>query len=102
MGGDGAGTQMIGLIRAVAHVAVPLVAFAVGLSAASLEVTWLWRRPARLLRSLLAVLILVPAAAVLLVKAVALPPEVGAGLLIMAVSAGPVAALRKARAGGGE
>jgi BASS family bile acid:Na+ symporter len=95
------GGSMIGAIRALAHIAVPLVAFAVGLSAASSEVTWLWRRPALLARSLLAVLVLVPLAAVLLVKAVPLPPGVGAGLLVMAIAIGPVAGLKRARAGGG-
>jgi bile acid:Na+ symporter, BASS family len=95
------GGWMVGAIRTLAHVAVPLLAFAVGLSAATAEVTWLWRRPALLLRSLLAVLVLVPAAAIILVRLLPLPPGVGAGLLIVAISIGPVAALKKAKGGGG-
>jgi bile acid:Na+ symporter, BASS family len=95
------GGWVVGAIRTLAHIAVPLVAFAVGLSAATAEVTWLWRRPGLLLRSLLAVLILIPAAAIVLVLLLPLPPGVGAGLVIIAISVGPVAALKKAKRGGG-
>jgi predicted Na+-dependent transporter len=49
---------------------------------------YLWRRPGLLLRSLLAMYVLVPLAALILVKALTLPPGVEIGLLVLAVSAG--------------
>ena len=52
------------------------------------DLTYVWRRPGLLLRSLLAMYVLVPLAAFLLVKAWPLAPGVKAALLVLAVSAG--------------
>lgn len=84
-------------VAAAIHAAVAAVAFAVGLSAGSAELSALWRRPRLLSKALLAVLVLVPLIAVLLVKAVQPPPAVAGGLLIAALSIGPVAALKRSR-----
>jgi BASS family bile acid:Na+ symporter len=93
---------VVEIVQAVVKIAVPLVAFSVGLSSASSELKWLWKRPALLARSLIAVMVLVPAAAVVLVRTVELPSEVAAGLLVVAISVGPVAALKKSKARGGD
>jgi len=80
-------------------VLIPLAAFTTGLQApkAGQGERRLWRRPAQLLRDLLAVLILVPIWAVLLVLIVPVSPLVRAGLLIavLAVGIGPVAGLKR-------
>src|SRR4051794_31960804 len=81
---------------------VAAVAFAVGLSAAGADHRALLRRPRLLLKALLAVLVLVPVIAVLLVKGVQPPAAIGAGLLISSLSIGPVAALKRAKEAGSE
>jgi BASS family bile acid:Na+ symporter len=93
---------LLTLIKTVARIAVPLLAFASGLQTARAELRWLYRRPALLLRSLLAVLLLVPAAALLLVTALRLPYPVPQGLLIISIAIGPVAALTTSKKRGGE
>jgi BASS family bile acid:Na+ symporter len=90
---------VIHILPVLARIAVVLVAFSIGLGAATCQVTWLWRRPARLARSLLVVLVAVPAMAILLVKTLPLAVPVWAGLILVSLSAGPVAAIRTTRAG---
>jgi bile acid:Na+ symporter, BASS family len=82
---------------AAVQVAVAAVAFAVGLSAGSAELTALRRKPRLIGKALVAVLLLVPAIAVLLVKGVQPPTPVAGGILIAALSIGPVAALKRSR-----
>jgi BASS family bile acid:Na+ symporter len=89
-------------IRTVAHIAIPLVALAAGLSAVSFKPSDVWREPSLLLRSLLAVLVVVPLVALVLVKLLPVTPEVRGGLLTIAVAIGPVMALKRAKAGGGD
>jgi BASS family bile acid:Na+ symporter len=80
-------------------VLIPLAAFTTGLQAprAGQGEERLWRRPGQLLRDLLAVLILVPLWAVLLVLIVPASPIVRGGLLIavLAVGIGPVAGMKR-------
>jgi predicted Na+-dependent transporter len=68
--------------------AVALMILGIGLSATTADLGLLWRRPWLLLRSLVAMYVLVPAAAVVLVKLlpIAIPAKVA--LLVLAVSAG--------------
>jgi BASS family bile acid:Na+ symporter len=86
------------VLKDIAFVAVAGVAFAVGLEAA--------RPPSRkdlgaIARGLLATLVGVPLIAVFIVATMGLPDPVRAGLLIIAISIGPVAALKiSARKGG--
>jgi len=67
---------------------VALIILAIGMDSTPKDMTYLWRRPGLLLRSLLAMYVLVPLAALVLVKALTLPPGVEIGLLVLAVSAG--------------
>jgi BASS family bile acid:Na+ symporter len=69
-------------------VAVAGIILAIGMDSTLKDVTYLWRRPGLLLRSVLAMYVLVPLAALALVKVVALTPAVEIGLLVLAVSAG--------------
>jgi BASS family bile acid:Na+ symporter len=83
------------LIGTIVHVTVALVAFDVGVKSASIALSKVLPGRRLLLESLLGLLVLVPALAVLLIKAAALPAAVSAGLLVTAISVGPVAALEK-------
>jgi len=93
---------MLDLIRVVARIAVPLIAFSVGLASRSARGARLWHQRSLLLRSLLAVLVLVPLAAYLMTRGLDLQPPLIGGLLVSAISIGPVAAMRKSRKVGGE
>jgi bile acid:Na+ symporter, BASS family len=88
------------LIGMIVPVTVGLVAFEVGMTSAAAEVTELLRRRGLLLRSLLGTLVVVPLLAVVLVRGLALPNAVSTGLLVTAISVGPVAALEKSQAKG--
>ena len=68
--------------------AVGGIILAIGMDSTLKDMTYLWRRPSLLLRSLLAMYVLVPLAAFALVKWLTLPPGVEIGLLVLAVSAG--------------
>jgi BASS family bile acid:Na+ symporter len=68
--------------------AVGALILAIGMGSTLSDVTYLWRRPGLLLRSLLAMYVLVPLVAFLLVKALPLTVGVEAALLVLAMSAG--------------
>ena len=80
-------------------VLIPLAAFTAGLRAprAGQGESRLWRRPAQLLRDLLAILIVVPAWVLALVLLLPLSPIVRGGLIIstLAVGIGPVGAMKR-------
>lgn len=68
--------------------AVGVIIFAIGLDSTAKDATHLLHRPGLLLRSVLAMYVLVPLAAFALVKLLTLAPGVEIGLLVLAVSAG--------------
>ena len=68
--------------------AVGVLILTIGMGATLADLTYVWRRPRLLLRSLLAMHVLVPLAAVLLVKTWPLAPGVKAALLVLVVLAG--------------
>ena len=67
---------------------VMLMILAVGLGATPRDATFLLRQPGLLLRSLLAMYVLVPLVAILITRLVPLTPAVTAALLVLSVSAG--------------
>ncbi|MDP3242944.1 MAG: hypothetical protein Q8M69_21180 [Reyranella sp.] len=69
-------------------ITVTIIIFGIGLDSTLHDAVRLFRHPALLLRSLLAMYVLVPLAAVGLVILLPLPPGAEAGLLVLAVSAG--------------
>jgi BASS family bile acid:Na+ symporter len=89
---------LIHILKVTLGVVIPLASFATGVRAAKVDPLWLFRHPALLLRSLLAIFILVPLAAVLFVEAVGAPPVVAAGIVIaiLAVGIGPPALFQQA------
>ena len=76
------------LLLLLLKVSVAVIIFAIGLDSTAKDAAYLWYRPGLLLRSLLAMYILVPLAALVLVKLVTLQPGVEIALLVLAVSAG--------------
>jgi bile acid:Na+ symporter, BASS family len=75
-----------GLIRLVLTASILLLVFALGLRANLEHATYLFRRPARLLRGFLAMAVAVPVMAAALAALVHLDPAVEIALLLMAVS----------------
>ena len=74
---------------------------AIGVNHSFQELTSLWRRPELLLRSLLAVVVLVPVVVVLLLWVFDLPPAVATGLAVLAAAPGaPLTTKRSEMAGG--
>jgi len=69
-------------------VSVGALILATGMGAKFSDVIYLWRRPQLLLRSLLAMYVLVPLAASLVVKIMPLTSSIKAALLVLAVSSG--------------
>ncbi|KRG71559.1 hypothetical protein ABB29_01970 [Pseudoxanthomonas dokdonensis] len=69
-------------------VSIAALIFSIGMGSTFSDVSWLWRRPGLLLRSLLGMYVLVPVVAFVLVWLLPLEPTVKAALLILAVSAG--------------
>jgi bile acid:Na+ symporter, BASS family len=82
--------------------AVGALILAIGMGSTFSDLTYLWRRPGLLLRSLLAMYVLVPLAALALVHFVPLAPGVKAALLVLAVSAGAPLLPRKLGAFGND
>ncbi len=84
------------LTAEIVHVTMATIAFAIGMSAAAIRLRD-FRRPGLLARSLFAVMVVVPALAVLVVRALPLQDADAAGLLVVAICVGPVAAFERAR-----
>lgn len=75
--------------------------FALGLNAQPSDVTFLWRQPGLLLRSLLAMDVVVPVAAVFLILAFHPPRVVAIGILAMSIAPGaPFAPQKELKLGG--
>jgi BASS family bile acid:Na+ symporter len=74
---------------------------AIGVNHSVAEITYLWRRPALWMRSLLAVVVLVPLVVVLLLKLLSLHAVVASGLALLACAPGaPLTTKRSQMAGG--
>jgi bile acid:Na+ symporter, BASS family len=89
------------MLKVLASIAIPLAALLTGLRAASTDWLWLWKRPSLLWRSLLAILVLVPIGAVLLLDALGASDVVKNGVIaaVVAIGIGPAAALKQTKAG---
>jgi BASS family bile acid:Na+ symporter len=75
--------------------------FAIGLNAALSDVVWVWRRPLLLARSLLAMYVVIPVAAVLMTRVLDLPWGTEAALVVLAICAGaPLLPKKLAKLGG--
>jgi BASS family bile acid:Na+ symporter len=72
----------------VLKLSVVALIFAIGLGSTPADLVYLWRRPGQLVRSLLAMYVVVPVAAVVLAKTLPLPVAVKTAILVLAISAG--------------
>ena len=72
----------------VLKLSVVALIFAIGLGSTPADLVYLWRRPGQLVRSLLAMYVVVPVAAVVLARTLPLPVAVKTAILVLAISAG--------------
>jgi BASS family bile acid:Na+ symporter len=79
---------MTELLLTLLKLSVVALILAIGMSSTFSDLAYLWRRPVLLVRSFLAMYVLVPLAAWFLVKVFPIAPPVKAALLILAASAG--------------
>lgn len=79
---------MTAILLVLLKAAVGVILFAIGMGSTLTDAIYLWRRPWLLLRSLVAMYVLVPFVALVLVKLLTLQPGVEIALLVLAVSAG--------------
>jgi BASS family bile acid:Na+ symporter len=88
------------VFRIVAGIVIPLASLATGLRAVSVDPFWLLERRSLLLRSLLAILVLVPLGTIAFLLAIPASPLVKTGLTvsILAIGIGPPAAFKRTRA----
>lgn len=75
------------LLVAVKLSVVSLI-LAIGLNSTISDLTYLWHKPSQLLRSLLAMYVVIPLFALLILRLLSLPPGVEIAILVLAVSAG--------------
>lgn len=76
------------MLPIVLKTAIAVLIFASGLSAGLEDLGWLWRRPGLLVRSVLAMYVVVPLVALAMVMTLGLPWNVNAALLFLSISAG--------------
>ena len=74
---------------------------AIGVNLSHQQLMSLWRRPGLLLRSLLAVVVLVPLVVLLLIRWLDLPPAVATGLAVLAAAPGAPLTHKRSRMAGG-
>lgn len=79
---------MTAVLLLIVKLSVVALIFAIGLSSTRADLTYLWRRPGQLLRSVLAMYVVIPIVALVVLQVVTLPPGVELALLVLAVSAG--------------
>src|SRR5262249_31087944 len=89
------------VIKLVLSASVMMIVFSLGLKATMHDATYLFRQPKRLLLSIVAMLIIMPVFAAVLVQALDLPPAVEITMIVLAVSPVPPILPRKELAAGG-
>ena len=62
--------------------------FAIGMTATTEDIVYLWRRPALLLKSIIAMYVVMPAVATLMARMLDLPPRTELALVVLAICAG--------------
>jgi BASS family bile acid:Na+ symporter len=81
---------------------IAALVFATGLQATPGNVAWSWRHPALLVRSLLAMYVVVPVIAFLMVRVLPLPPGTEIAIVVLAICAGAPLLPRKLLKFGGD
>jgi bile acid:Na+ symporter, BASS family len=88
------------LLTACVAITVFTVMLGVGLGSAPGDLPWIWRRPGPMARGLFAVLVAVPALALVITRSLGLPRFAEVGIVLMAISPGAPVALERALAAG--
>jgi BASS family bile acid:Na+ symporter len=91
---------LVSVFKIVVAVVIPLASLATGLRTVNVDPFWLLKRRPLLLRSLLAILVLIPVGTVLFLQVLHASPLVNTGLMvsILAIGIGPPAAFKRTRA----
>ena len=89
------------LMTVAAAATVFSVMFVVGLRIPFGEFRWVWEHPGLIARGLFAVLVAVPAVAIVVTRALDLPRAADIGIVLMAISPGAPVALRRSLGAGG-
>jgi BASS family bile acid:Na+ symporter len=89
------------VLKLVAAAIIFAVMFDLGLGIVLAEFRWVWRNPGRVAKGLFAVLVAVPAIALVVVRAFDLPRSADVGIVLMAISPGAPVALRRSLDAGG-
>lgn len=89
------------VLSAAAVATVFTVMFSVGLGIAAGDLRLAWQRPGLMLRGLFAVLVAVPALALIITRVLELPRLAQIGVVLMAISPGAPVALRRSLGAGG-
>ncbi len=76
------------VVLSVLRIAIVMVLLALGMNARPGDLTYLWKRPGLLMRSLVAMYVLVPVVAVLMVRTLEIPRGTEIALLVLAICAG--------------
>ncbi len=80
--------EITGVLLLVVQLAVTLLVLGIGLASTLDDLTYLWRRPALLGRSLLAMYVVVPVVILTMAKLVPMSPPVKIAVTVLAISAG--------------
>lgn len=89
-------------ISAFAAATVFVVMFHLGLGLLPREFVWVWRRPGLMAKALFAVLVAVPAIALVVARSLDLPRAAEVGIVLMAIAPGAPIALQRSLGAGGE
>lgn len=89
-------------ISAFAAATVFVVMFHLGLGLLPREFVWVWRRPGLMAQALFAVLVAVPAIALVVARSLDLPRAAEVGIVLMAIAPGAPIALQRSLGAGGE
>lgn len=89
------------VLTAFAAVTVFTVMLAIGIGIAPRDLRWIWSRPSAMARGLFAVLVAVPALAIVITRALDLPRLAQIGIVLMAIAPGAPVALRRSLTAGG-
>jgi BASS family bile acid:Na+ symporter len=98
---SGLEAPMAALIILAARISLAVAVFALGLTASANDLTYMFRRPGKLVPALLSMIVIMPAIAVWLVLSFKLIPEVKIALTALAVSPTPAMLPRKVLKAGG-
>ncbi len=90
------------ILRYFVSLTIFTLMFALGVNHSFEQLTSLWRRPGLLLRSLLAVVLLVPLVVVVLLWVFDLPPAVATGLAVLAAAPGAPLTYKRSQMAGGD